>query len=116
MPKLNIKVTVKNEETNESYEIPAILHEDIIKYIEKNDTTVIFDYDSNSLVRENEELRMNYLFDMDRNTEGSIQIKEIGQTILVPIETNKIERKNNDIRIEFHVEGKEFLYQIEEIK
>ena len=82
--------------------------------IENNNTTVLYDYKKNSLVRKNEELRMDYLFDVNRKTEGTIEIKEIGKSIVLPIKTTKLERKNNNIEVEFEIDQKNFLYKIEE--
>ena len=116
MPKTKILVTIKNEEEDTSYEVPAILQDCMIKYKEKNNTTVLYDYKKNKLVRENEDLRMDYLFDMHKQTEGIIKIKELGQVIKLIIETKKIERINHNIEIRFSIEKKDFLYKIEEIK
>lgn len=116
MPKIKIKVRVKNEEEDSSYETTAILHESILKYMENTETTVLFNYDKKSLSRDNEELRMDYVFDKKRKTEGIIYMKELGKKIRIPIITKKIERKNNDIEIQFEIDKKEFLYIIEEIK
>ena len=116
MPKTKILVTIKNEEEDTSYEVPAILQDCIMKYKEPNNTTVLYDYEKNSLIRENEELRMDYLFDMHKQTEGSIEIKELGQTIKLIIKTKELESKNHNIEIKFSIENKDFLYKIEEIK
>ena len=116
MPKTKIKVTIHNEEENSDFETNAILHENMLKYKENQETTVLWNYDKNSLVRENDELRMNYVFDKNRKTEGIIHIKELEKEIRVPIITKKIERKNNDIEIEFEIDKKDFLYKVEEIK
>ncbi len=116
MPKIKIIVTIKNEEEDTSYHVNAILQDNILKYQENNHTMVIYNYENNSLVRENKELRMDYLFDVKRKTEGTIQVKELGQSIKLKIKTNKLERKNNDIEVSFKIEDKEFLYKIEEIK
>ena len=114
MPKINIQITVNNEEENHTYETTAILQDEVLKYIENNNTTVLYNYKNNSLVRKNEELRMDYLFDVNRKTEGTIEIKEIGKSIVLPIKTKKLERKNNNIEVEFEIDQKNFLYKIEE--
>ncbi len=116
MPKFSINVTIKNEEEDNTISTKAILQDSLLKYKENQETVVIYNYDKNSLVRGNNDLRMDYLFDVDRNTEGCIFIKEIGQKIKVKIKTKKLIRKNNNIEIHFVVEGKDFLYKIEEIK
>lgn len=116
MPKTNIKVTIQNEEENNVITEKAILQDSLLKYKENKDTLVIYNYDKNSLVRENNELRMDYLFDVNRKTEGIIYIKDIGQKLVIKITTKKLIRKNNNIEIHFVIENKKFLYKVEEIK
>ena len=116
MPKIDIKVTIKNDLEDSSYETSAIIHDGIIAYKEKDDTKVMYSLETNSLVRENDELRMDYLFDMSKKTNGTITIKEYNKDVYVSILTKKIERKNNDIEVHFSIEDKEFLYKVEEIK
>lgn len=115
MAKKDVIVTVKGQEENSSYKIKSIIEDDVIKYKEKNNTLVKFDYNKNTLFRENEELRMDYVFRRNEKTEGTIRVKELNQIIKVPIETKKIERKNNNIEISFIVSDNEFLYKIEEV-
>ena len=43
-------------------------------------------------------------------------IKELNRSLVVDIKTNKIERNNNDIKIEFVAEDNNIKYQIEVIK
>ena len=116
MPKIKILVTIKNDANDSTYETLAITHDDIISYKEKDGTLVIYNLDTNSLVRENDELRMDYLFDMSKKTNGTITIKEYNKDVYVSILTKKIERKNNDIEVQYSIENQEFLYKIEEIK
>ena len=47
---------------------------------------------------------------------GTITIKEYNKDVYVSILTKKIERKNNDIEVQYSIEKQEFLYKIEEIK
>lgn len=113
MPKLNIKVTVINDEEKQSFITNAIIQDEVLKYKERDNTTVIYDYKNNSLFRENNELRMEYSFN---NGEGNIFIKELNKKLNLDIKTNKLERKNNNIEIGYIMEDSSFLYKIEEIK
>lgn len=115
MAKKEVTVTVKSQEENSSYKIKSIIEDGIIKYKENNGTLVKFDYSKKTLVRENDELKMDYVFRQNEKTEGTIRIKELNKVIKVPIETKKLERKNNNIEIEFYVSDNEFLYKIEEV-
>ncbi|MBP5678589.1 MAG: hypothetical protein J6X28_02015 [Bacilli bacterium] len=115
MPKIHIKVTIKNEEEDTSYETQAILQEECLKYKENQETTVQYQYDHNILIRENKELKMEYTFNLLKPTQGTIQIKELGEAVKIPIKTKRLERNNHNIEICFMIEEKEFLYRIEEI-
>ncbi len=116
MPKIDIKVTINNEIDQVDYKVKAIIEEDLIKYLEPDKTVTTFNYQDNTLLRENNELRMEYHFDIKKHTEGFIIVKEIDKTIKVKVKTNKIERNNHNIKINFNVEEKDFIYEIEEIK
>ena len=116
MPKMNIKVSIKNEAENQNYSVPAIIKEEKIHYRENQDTKVQFDYRENTLFRENKDFKMTYRFDLKKDTTGIISMKELNKNIELVIKTKKIERNNLNIEIEFQVEGKDFLYKIEEVK
>ena len=116
MPKIKMLVTIKNDANDSIYETVAITHDDIISYKEKDGTLVIYNLDTNSLVRENDELRMDYLFDVSKETSGTIKVKEYNKDIYVPLITKKLERKNNDIEVQYNIDDKVFLYKVEEIK
>ena len=64
MPKLDVLIRVENADTKDEYKTTAILADDIIKYKSNNNTTEVFDYNSYKLTRENDELRMEYEFDL----------------------------------------------------
>lgn len=112
MSKIKIKVQIKNSNTNNEYETDAILQDEIIKYKEEDNTKVVFNYKENKLTRENNELKMIYSFN---DNKGVITVKELEREIKVEIDTKKIERKDNNIKIIFEIED-EFIYRIEEIK
>ena len=116
MPKMKIKVSLLNEEKKEEYETMAILHENILKYREKDGTTVLWDYEANKLIRENNIFRMEYIFDKIKQTTGVFEIKELNQKIELLVQTNQLERKKNDIKVTFKVEENVFIYHLEEVK
>lgn len=116
MPKLDVLISVKSNDSNLEYKTTAILTEDIIKYKSEDNTTEIFDYTNNKLTRENSELRMDYVFDLNEETKGIVFVKELNRELEVNIKTNKIERNKNDIEIEFVVEDNTIKYHIEVIK
>ena len=116
MSKIRVKVSIKNDKIKDTYELNAILDNNRIKYKEDNGTTTIIDLDNKELIRENNELRMNYIFKINELTEGYILIKEYNKKIIVNIKTNKLEIDNNNIYIEYEIENNIFIYKLEEIK
>ena len=116
MPKLDVLISVKSNDSNLEYKTTAILTEDIIKYKSEDNTTEMFDYTNNRLTRENSELRMNYIFDLNKETKGTVFVKDLNRELEVNVKTNKIERNKNDIEIEFVVEDNTIKYRIEVIK
>ena len=59
---------------------------------------------------------MEYVFNKENETEGTIFIKELNNNIKILINTNKLNRINNNIDIEYVIEDNIFNYRIEEIK
>jgi hypothetical protein len=116
MSKIRALVSIDSPEGNQAYEVDAILQDSNLKYKENKETKVMFSYLNNNLVRENDELRMEYLFLENKTTKGNIFIKELNKKINVDIKTKSIKRKSNDIEIVFNVENNKFIYRVEVIK
>ena len=115
MPKIKIKVGIKNDNHDDIFETNAIIEEGKLKYREKDDTMVIFSFDDSHLKRENNQLKMNYYFDLENNTKGILYIKELQKEMELSIITKEITKDNNNIKIEFYIEDNHFLYYIEEV-
>ena len=116
MPKIKVLITIKNEEEDTSYEVNAILENHKLKYKEANNTLVLYDYEKNILIRENEELSMEYHFIDKEKTSGIVEVKELGKKIIIPLYTKELIKGHHNVEITFEIEEKEFLYRIEEIK
>ena len=54
-----------------------------------------------------------FIFNKDKNSRGTIFVKEFGRSLDLIIKTTKILRCENNIEIEFLVEGQTFNYKIE---
>lgn len=117
MSKINIHVVLKTQEKSYEYDVPAIFKEDekVIIYKEQDEerTTTSFNYKTKELIRENSSLKMHYPFNKNKNSRGTIFIKEFGRSFDLIIKTTKISRQDNNIDIEFLVEGQPFNYKIE---
>ena len=116
MSKINIKVTIKNKESDISYETKGILLNNELKYYEENNTKVVFNYDNNHLIRTNDELRMDFTFDLKKKTKGKIEIEELDKELEVEINTKRIERQDNNILLDYSIDEDKFIYRIEVIK
>ncbi len=116
MSKVQILVHIKNNDQEENLELNAILQDDVIKYKENETTTLSYNYEQSKLTRETDELRITYFFDENKNTIGTIYIKEMNREIKVNITTKKIIKEGNNIKIEFIIENNRFLYEIEVLK
>ena len=115
MSKINIKVTIQNEENTTTCQTQAILQDNLLKYQEEEDTMVIYDYENNTLLRENSELKMNYSFSRGEKTTGEIIIKELKRRMPIEINTKSIEKEKNNILVEFLIDNQTFIYKVEEI-
>ena len=117
MSKINIHTVLKTQEKTYEYNVPAIFKEDerTIIYKEQDDqrTKTSFNYRTKELIRENDSLKMRYIFNKEKNARGTIFVKELGRSLDLIIKTTKILRCENNIEIEFLVEGQPFNYKIE---
>lgn len=116
MPKIKVKIYITTNKEETSYETTTILCDGILKYRETDDTLVIFDMEKRTLIRENKDLKMTYIFEKNKKTEGYIIVKEFNKKIYLFIETKQIKINEVNVFIEFEVEDNKFIYRIEEIK
>ena len=116
MPKLTIKVSIKNKENKSDLITIATVDNNEIKYKEEDKTLVTYDYRKQILKRENKEIKMIYNFDKDKSTKGYVKIKDLDEIIALNIKTHKIEKNKNNILIHYSTEDNNFFYEIEEIK
>ena len=60
-----VRITTISSDHEVRYDTKAIIHDNSIVYIEKDDkkTKTYFNYDKNQLIRENKELSLKYNFD-----------------------------------------------------
>ena len=119
MSKINIKVTIVNAEDTFEYNVPAIYKEDekviIYKEQDEQNTSVRFNYITKELVRENESLLMNYTFNKEKNTQGTIYVKGMEKKLDVVVKTIKVVRCDKNIDIEYQIDKDKYIYKIEVI-
>lgn len=115
MPIIKIKTVIDNKEIKKEEETKGIILDDILKYQEEDKTKVSFNYKKNELIRENNKIKMKYIFSKNKETKGKIYIKDIKKYIDIPIETKKITKNKYSIYIEYKIENNNYYYRIEEI-
>ena len=116
MSKIRIKIDIENSEGKLSSEVDAILHDNKLKYKEEDNTIVVFSYEDNTLIRENNELRMEYKFNNSNKTQGNVYVKELNKKINLDIKTTKLKINDNNIDVSFIIEENKFNYRVEVIK
>lgn len=116
MAKINIKVSISNEEGNTFFETTAHYQEDnrVLTYKEKDNTLVKYYYDSGILTRENEAISMEYNFINNELTTGKLLIKDLKKVLNLNIYTTNITYNDKSIEIHYKIEGK-FTYKVEVI-
>ena len=115
MSKIKISVSIINNELSNIIKTTAIKNDNILKYKEEDNTTVLFDYKKKELKRENNEIKMLLVFKKNKKTKGSIFIKELNKIVDINIYTKEINKNNNNIEIEYTIDENKHLYRIEEI-
>jgi len=107
------KVSVINNDENIVYTTICKKSNDMIMYIENDKlrTRTTYNYDNNVLRRRNDNYKIEYVFDKNKITEGIIETKE--HKVIVKIETKKMKIENDNIEIEFKVEGQAITYKVE---
>ena len=113
MSKTRIKVEIINDGDSKKYETSAIIQDNILKYTENKLTKVIYNYEDNTLLRENDKIKMHFSFN---NNKGLIEIKELKRIIDLNLKVHEIKINNNDILIHYEIDKDEFVYKVGEIK
>lgn len=116
MPKKSISYKIINNKETISHTTTGILQDNILKYKEKDHTIVHFYYDKNILERENNDLKLRYIFKEKEKTKGIIHIKEYNKDLEVDITTKSIKQKNDSLEIDYIIENDEYHYQLEVIE
>ena len=108
MPKVRAKITIASKDQNNAYETIALLGKEKIIYQEP-DTN----YANNKLIRNNEELNMEYEFNLLEKTIGIIEVKSLKNYLNLNIITKEYIKERRNITLTFLVENEEINYKIE---
>lgn len=115
MPKVKIRVTLRNDNQNLVQETTGTYNSNILKYTEDNGMKVSFDYKNNVIYRANDEFGMK----IDFNS-AYIRTNLYGYVHELFIKVIKINKDKKNVQIEYEIdnqgETERYLYRIEEIK
>lgn len=111
MSNKKLRITINNNNRNNSYDVLGEYDNEIYNYIEPDtNTKVLFDVEKEILSRGNDELDMNYDFS---NEIGSIYVKDLERNIDVTIKVLNKEINNNKVSINYMIDEDTFNYIIE---
>lgn len=115
MSKVKLTTFLHTSDNDLKYSIIGNINDKKITYTEQDElkTKVIYDYENNVLVRENKELYMKYIFNINEQTNGILKIKDLNKILSVIIVTNRIETDNYNLEVSFQVENNNFLYKLD---
>ena len=115
--KIKVRVLIENSNIKEEFIYKAIYlyDKDIIKYQEKDKTNVTLNRKDNILIRENNNIYMEYKFNKEHTTDGILLLKDIDKEFLLIIKTLLLEKSDNKYKVQYKlVETKDiFTYTVE---
>lgn len=116
MSKVNIKTTLRINKEQEEKELKGIIQDNILKFRNEPYKTS-FNYNTNTLINESDETRLEIHFDLKKTTSKYL-LKELNQEVEIKIKTKKIKKDNYNIDIEYTIldTNEEFNYKIEVIQ
>ena len=116
MSKVKIKTLLKINNEQEENELTGIIQDNKLKFRNEPFITT-FDYNTNTLVNESDETRLEITFNLDK-TISSYLLKKYNQETSFNIVTKRIEIDKYNIDIEYTVldTNEEFNYRIEVIE
>ncbi len=116
--KKKVRITTISNNHEIRYDTQAIIHENSISYIEKDNkkTKTYFNYDRKQLIRENKEISLKYDFDKEKPTTGQLMVYDINKSLTLKIITKQLCIQNYNVNIKFTIENEEIEYKIEVLK
>ncbi len=116
MSKVKIKTTLVINDQQEEKELKGIIQDNVLKFINDPFKTT-FNYNTNTLINESDETRLEITFDIDKTTSNYL-LKNYNKEASFNIVTKKINKDNYNIDIEYTMldTNEEFNYRIEVIE
>lgn len=111
----NYKVTIKNIDIEDKYTVSVHndIEEKVIKYIEKDGTNTSFDYKNNILRRDNDQMIVEFKFDLDKVTKGKMSVKELNGDLEIDVLTKELKVTDKKVKVVYVVNDLTFEYTLE---
>lgn len=111
----NYRVTIKNIDIEDKYTVSVHnnLEQKVIKYIEKDGTNTSFDYKNNILRRDNDQMIVEFKFDLGEVTKGKMSVKELMGDLEIDVLTKELKITDNIIKVVYVVNDLTFEYTLE---
>ena len=102
MPKKQVKITLNNSTEKIENCVSAIVINNTIKYNDNGVVTILrINNDNVVMIRENNEYKIELLFDSKDNSEGTYFLKSHNVSYNLDIITKLLEYSDNEIKIEY---------------
>lgn len=113
MKKIKYILNLKTSELEESFKGEGILENNKL-FLKNNEDILNIDLKNNIFFRESDQVVLNYYFNENERSQGTIYIKELKQELGLEIETKEIVNKDNYIKFEFEIlDNDNFVIEIE---
>lgn len=111
----NYIVTIKNIDVEDKYIVSVHnnLEEKVLRYNEKDGTNTSFDYKNNILRRDNDQMIVEFKFDLGEVTKGKMSVKELNGDLEIDIFTKELKVTENIIKVVYVVNDLTFEYTLE---
>lgn len=103
MAKVFIKSTLKNDDDIHMIETKGILKNDLLIYNDDSLTVHVCLSSPIMITRENDEYKIILKFDQNKIITGNYLLKEINSYIPIEIKTNKLQRKDEHLKINYEL-------------
>ena len=114
MGKINLKASLISEEENLNVETAGIKTGNKIVYKENNITVTILIFNNKiEMNRTCNEYKINLVFEKDKDTISKYNVFGMSKEFLLEIKTKKLEISEDEIIINYNLEGNDFKYHLE---
>ena len=114
MGKVNLKARLKSVDEDLIIETNGIKTNNKIVYKENNITvTILLLKNKIEMNRSCNEYKINLVFEKNKNTLSRYNVFGMPKEFLLETKTNKLEITDNNIRLNYNLEGNDFTYQLE---